>query len=311
MPDYSKLFEEVDKFVKNNLLTFYLSSCEGIPNAMWQYISNLITLSLSTCEKILPVAFLARLIYDEVQNRRKGVIDLRVHASTIFTTILIFVFFKNYKWCLEALDGLIQAFYFYVPVELNADQAADQAGKWATFIKKLKANLEIFNPSNWSTLLLAKLQEYSILAMQYFRAILLLIASIFGPIATLTYFINRNGFSSWLGSYLNLSCWGITLNVFEGIVHAHKSAAITSGTGSISFVVGSAVIAFLIFMTPTITSQFIGNAILPNLAPVVNFVSRGISYTGRAAGGLASKALSYIPGVGPIAKIAGILKRFK
>jgi hypothetical protein len=204
---------------------------------------------------------------------------------------------------LQEFDALIRAFYFYTPV----DETVKEADGWTKLILKLKATLEIFDLNNAIYLALFKLHTFFIIAMKYARSVLLMMASVFGPIATLTYFLNRNGFSNWSRSYLNISCWGITLNVFEGIAHAHKKAAIAS-MGDLHFLLGSISIAFLIFMTPTITSWFIGNAVLPNLAPVANFVSKGLSL------GLsfASQALTrFLPSLGAISKVAGLLKKFK
>jgi len=94
---------------------FYLKTCNGLHEVMWQTTSLIIDQVLSLSWKLFPFFLLIRFIWDEAMNRYQGVMDIKVHVKTLFVAILVAFFLAHYKWTLERFDDLIHVFYFSPP----------------------------------------------------------------------------------------------------------------------------------------------------------------------------------------------------
>ena len=120
----------------------------------------------------------------------------------------------------------------------------------------------------------------AVVFMHYLKVVSLLVSMQFGPIAALFSLLPgpfASSFSTWAKSYLSISCWSITLNIFWLLskTFAATSMAQVGGIGvpfgeTLGYTGLSLVLLMAIFLTPTWTAQFIGSAIVANL-------TRGVS----------------------------------
>ncbi|MHB9146896.1 MAG: hypothetical protein ACYC2U_00265 [Candidatus Amoebophilus sp.] len=320
-----------------NNLDFYLSTCEGLHEFMWQTTASIINWVISICWKAFPFCLFIRLASDEATNRYNGVIDFKVHLKTIYTAILIAYFLANYKRILESFDEFINIFHFSEPESLKimgksapeAQQTNDSLPWYKNITDRLskEGNIILQYLSDQAAGYLSagayKIHKAFIYIMHYAKVYLLLLTALIGPIAavgTLLPTFIRTNFSTWARSYFNIACWGIVLNIFKAFAEAHRRAAESSSgfidTGAYTF--SSAILVICILLTPTITSQFIGSAITPNLANIAHHATtKGSKLLSRSIGGLTKGVAKTMGGVSRgvskgIAKTVGAaMKGFK
>lgn len=280
--------------------SFYLVNCPGVHNHMWNAVSYLIDGAIKTSLQLLPVFLVIRLSTDEFMNRYNGVVDLKKHVKTIFETVVIVCFLYKYKWSLEIFDKFISLIAI-AKIEVIEEALAnvDSGSQWKNIIGQVMKGI-----SNFLTkYVFACTQQGAIMLMHYFKTILLMIASTLGPFAVTLSLLPgpfRKGFSNWSKHYINISCWTITLNILTVLTEAHRKAyAKSQGIGETSAnVLMSIVLFFIIFLTPTITSYFVGGTIIPNISIITKAateagkklfsgVKAGANLLGSATSGIA------------------------
>jgi len=93
----------------------------------------------------------------------------------------------------------------------------------------------------------------------------------------------KRGFATWAKSYVHISCWTITINIFWVLTKAFSltSLLLEEGVGHIFL---SIVLFIAIFLTPTWTSKFIGGAITANIAAALSMASSRLGIGSKMAG---------------------------
>lgn len=299
---------------------FYLINCPGVHNDMWNAVSYLIDGAIKTSLQLLPVFLVIRLLSDEFMNRYNGVVDFKRHIKTIFETAIIVCFLYNYKWSLEIFDKFINLIAI-AKIEVIEETLANvdtgfQLKNMAGQIMKKLANL-------LPNYVFAFTQEGAVMVMHYLKTILLMIASTIGPFAaTLSLLpgLFRKSFSNWSRHYVNVSCWTITLNILAVLTETHRkifaASQETGGTSANALI--SIVLLITIFLTPTITSYFVGGTVLPNLSGITRTVTKaGSKLLSGAPKGLAqgAKAISsatngFVQGIKSMGKMISKSRHF-
>ena len=111
--------------------------------------------------------------------------------------------------------------------------------------------------------------------MHYVKAVSLLVVVQFGPLAALFSLLPgpfKRSFSVWSKSYVNITCWTITLNIFWVLSKTFSTASLIKAGGigapfgeTLGYTCLSIVLFVAIFLTPTWTSKFIGGVLVPNM----------------------------------------------
>ncbi len=271
------------------MIDFILPTCPGIPESMWLATSAVMDALIKICWKLFGGFLAIRFIKDGFVDVMNGRFELRTHLNTVFQAVLIGIFLSYYKFILMSFDNFIDMFCIsdkeVLPVALGKlEVSAPDYEKSFRFFSIIKTLLKgIFD-------LLPKLISIfshagAIAVVHYFKAIALLIASQFGPLAALFYLLPgpfKKGFSTWAKSYINISCWAITLNLFWVLSKAFSVTSFFTESNSASTLVGEtaghAILSFVffiaIFLTPVWTSKFIGSAIVPNLGGALDVASK-------------------------------------
>jgi hypothetical protein len=279
----------------NRSVDFILPTCAGIPDSMWIVASASIEAMLNTCWKLFAVFLVIKFIHDGLGDIVNGRFELRAHLKTILQAILIGSFLKYYKFFLMTFDNFIELFCFPVEEVLQGS------------IGKLAGNIPDYTKDdswlNVSKIFLKILFEFfpklmtlsthagAIKVMHYLKSVGLLLASQLGPIAALFSLLPgpfKKGFASWAKSYINMSCWAITLNIFWALAKAFmttsffiKADSATSFAGETAGATLLSLVFFIaIFLTPTWTSKFIGGAIVANLGSAISMASDKLKLAG-------------------------------
>jgi hypothetical protein len=128
--------------------------------------------------------------------------------------------------------------------------------------------------------------------MRYIKAVTLVMMVPFSPLAAMLSLLPgpfKRSWSHWAKSYVHVTCWSITLGIFQALVDAFTkvSRSIVPNTVSSFFeeTVGHAllytVLLVAIFLTPTWTSKLIGHAIIANIWDSINMTASKLYQGGR------------------------------
>ena len=270
-------------------LDFILPSCPGVPDSMWVATSSMIDVITKKCWRLFGVFLAVKFISDAWVELAHGKFELRTHVKTVFQAMMIGVFLAYYKSLLMFFDHFIDSLCVFDQEALCASieriqdrlpnyeprQSAGQS--WFLVIKLLAKMVLDFFPK-----LVALLTHGGAVAlMHYIKVIALLVTSQFGPLAALFSLLPgpfKRGFATWAKSYLNITCWTITINIFWVLTKAFSTTSfwIESSTATslleegLGHALFSIVLFIAIFLTPTWTSKFIGGAITANVATALS-----------------------------------------
>lgn len=270
------------------VLCFKLETCPNMPEHMWLTCDAIITATIALCWKLFASFLVIRLLKDGIDDLANGKVDLRTHVITILNATIIATFLLYYKETLVFLDNFINM--FCVSVAEGSEHVIYDIGK-DTFMdphvfswKKLVNQVLFTIPDLLSVLS----HNGAIGLVQYFRAIGLFIAIAMGPFAALMSLLPgpfRHGWITWTRTYLTISCWAITLNLFKimstmlrekaALIDYNSTDHLFQGVASSTLLTIALWIAIL--MTPIWTSIFIGHAIAPNIGAGVRNLKNLVS----------------------------------
>jgi len=261
---------------------------------MWIAVAAMINATTKKCWLLLGAFVAIKILSDALSEVTQ--FNLRTHLKTLFHTLLIALFLTYYKSLLMFFDQFIASLCvfdgavfheaFSQATEQVEEAIAQDNGGWrsrfASFWKPIKDMWGF-----WVTGVGLLSHSTIVAIMHYVKAVTLLIVVQFGPLAALFSLLPgpfRRSFSTWAKSYVNVTCWTITLNIF--LVLAKTFASVSRiNAGSLGIPLGetlgytclSIVLGVAIFLTPTWTAKFISGATVANL-------STGLSLAAGKAG---------------------------
>lgn len=273
-------------------IDFILSSCPGIPDSMWIATASMIDAIIQKCWMLFGVFLAIKLISDASLDVANGKFELRPHVKTMFQAMLIAIFLAYYKPLLMFFDRFIDSLCLFDQEVLQASLArvqdrlpdyeqGNQAGKsWFLVIRTFVKMIFDYFPK-----VVALLTHGGALTlMHYIKAVALLVTSQFGPLAALFSLLPgpfKRGLATWAKSYINITCWTITISIFWVLTKTFSATSFWIESNStatfleenIGHTLLSIILFIAIFLTPTWTSKFIGSAITANVATGLNIAA--------------------------------------
>jgi hypothetical protein len=284
-------------------LDFALPSCPGIPDSMWIAVSSMITVVTKRCWSLLGAFITIRLLVDAIFDVSQGQFTLVPYARTLLHAFFIASFLTYYKPLLVFFDGFIESLCNVE--EIVFSEALFNQGK-----DRITDYFEDKSFFSWVDIIVKNLVELlpktlfllthsgAIHAMHYLKAVTLLIITCVGPFAAVFSILPgpfKKGWPVWAHSYVHVTCWTITLNIFMALTKAFNFGSLMteprSGSTFFSEIIGQAVLSFVlliaIFLTPTWTSKFMGPAVIAPLGSILNQILTrvGTSVVSRIAPG--------------------------
>ncbi|MHB9147999.1 MAG: hypothetical protein ACYC2U_06365 [Candidatus Amoebophilus sp.] len=265
-----------------NVSDFALPSCPGIPDAMWLAAAYIINTAVTICWYIFGLVLainLAQGTYEDILNER---LNIRRLAKTLSKAILVGLFLSKYKTILMLFDQFIDTVFVFGDEPLyEASKAMKEKDKMTEYYK----NFSFFTPiqllitgifSALPKIISFFTHRGAINFMHYVKAISLVITSMLGPFAavlSLLPSVFKHTFSTWVKSYVHLSCWSIVLNIFsilsKSLVTISISLKSDSAAAGFKQDTGSTFLSFIlffaIFLTPVWTSKLISGAVVANI----------------------------------------------
>jgi hypothetical protein len=288
-------------------LDFTLPSCPGIPESMWMAASSMIDAIIKRSWLYLGTFVTIQLIVHAFMDIAHGTLDIRAAIRTLSHAFLIACFFKYYKPLLIFFDGFIDQIGNIEEVGLD-NWLEKEKGRLHAFLDKPSILGFFRNCINIILDFLPKIiflftHKGAICYMHYIKAVTLVIMSQLGPLAALFSLLPgpfKKGWSSWVSSYIHVTCWSITLKVFWLLSKAFANASscleptlepIPSDTffsETIGYTILSYILLFSIFLTPAWTTKFMGQATAVNLGAAFGISPSSVA---GSAGGIAKGML--------------------
>ncbi|MEM9417176.1 MAG: hypothetical protein AAF963_02375 [Bacteroidota bacterium] len=255
---------------------FILPSFPPLPDGMWIATSAMLDASISKCMKLLGGFVTLKMIHDWYESYEE--MNISMHIRTLFRALMMVMFFRYYK-------SLLMFFDYFI------DTLALHDNGYELVFNKLQGQGEAYKPfgggflrSIWRAWrMLADLAMQIVVLfthkgliyfMHYIRAVSMLLLVQLGPMAAVLSWLPgpfSRAFQQWSKSYVTVSCWAITLQVFwvlsQGFGAGVMTTDILEGPGArMGYILLSIALAFAILMTPSWTAKFIGGDMLGGFA---------------------------------------------
>jgi hypothetical protein len=278
-------------------MDFILPSCPGIPDSMWIAVSATTDTFIRKFGWFFGTLLGLKLLLDFCVDVVHGQLDLGACVRTLFRAILIGIFLNHYKPILMFFDNFIDSLCPYseeatweaverIPKELQ-ESYLEHRSLLAVFVYLAKFLIEAA-----PKLLVPATHLGAIQTMRYIKAVTLIVMVPFGPLAAMLSLLPgpfKKSWSNWAKSYVHVTCWSITLGIFQALCDAFTkvSGAIVPDTVSSFFeeTIGhlflSSVLFVAIYLTPTWTSKLVGQAIIANIWDAINMTGSRFYQGGR------------------------------
>lgn len=272
-------------------IDFILVSFPPVPDGMWLATSAMLDVTLRKCMKLLGGLAVLKMMYDRYEGYEE--MNVAIHIRTLFSALMMIVFFRYYKQLLMYFDHFIDALCIH---ESGGQLVVDKLRQLGHHPPPMQDPASFKALWRFLKFFLKFIPHLTFLGshmgviyfMHYIRAVSLLLMIQVGPIAALLSWLPgpfTKAFQQWRKSYVTISCQAITLQMFSVLSQSFGVAAIAQGKGAmIGHTVLSIVLLLIIFMTPSWTAKFIGGDTLGN------FVS-GVGGLVSKAGKIATKRL--------------------
>ena len=270
-----------------------------LPTSMWLATSAMIDVIIQKCWLLLAAFVTIKMLTDALQDYEQ--VSLATHLRTLLRALVMVVVLSYYKQLLMYFDYFIDSLCMHGDEGLvRAAQRLSDAGQVTKKVDGSKL------PSIWQVLkrLFSGLEKAisllshqgAIYFMHYLRAVALLVLMQLGPIALLLSWLPgpfQRSFQQWLKSYIAISCWAITLQIFWALSKAFTGVAWLREEEvviePVAHMLLSIVLLIAIFMTPTWTAKFMGSALLSNFVTSVGGLASkggkmGVHYTKKLLG---------------------------
>ena len=267
-----------------NSVDFILPSCYGLPEAIWIAASAMLDTILTKCWALLGAFLVIKLLVSAWGDVGEERFSLRTYLKILFQGLLIALFLTYYKTFLMTFDYFIDSIcVFDSDVFQPTKELKEPSGSaWFGFLKSPIQTLL----DNWAQWLVLFTHGGAVKLMHYVKSVTLLVLLQFGPLAALFSLLPgpfKQSFSTWSKSYLNVSCWTITLNILWVLSNSFSRVAIeTAGNPSsllgekMAYTMLSLVLFIAIFLTPTWTSKLINGVNPANLTAGIGMVAEKI-----------------------------------
>lgn len=265
---------------------FVLPSDFIIPHAIWVATSVMITNVIKGCWALLGPCMIIKMLYDAISDLGNEYFSVRKQVRTLLQAMCLVVLLAHYKPILMFFDNFIDVLclrdviIFSKETNITALEGVTRNVSSSLLLYCISPFMALINlvvPS-LSALLAYFSHKGVIFVMRYMRMIMLIVLAQVGPLAAILSLLPgpfKNSFRLWLGSYVNVSCWAITLRVFWHLtdVLAYLFAtgdcfAVDTGFVPIRVFMSttfSIMLLVAIFYTPSITSKFVNAVTIPSL----------------------------------------------
>ena len=254
---------------------FILPSFPPMPEGMWVASSAMLDASISKCMKLLGGFVTLKMMHDWYESYEE--MNVAMHVRTMLRALMMVVFFRYYKQLLMYFDHFIDALcihdngYDLVFDKLNRQGAPYEPFQGGFFKSIWRA---------WRMLVDLVMQIVVLFThggligfMHYMRAISMLVMVQVGPLAALLSWLPgpfTRAFQQWSKSYVTVSCWAITLQVFWVLSQSFGAGVMTTGVlegpgARLGYFLLSIAMMLAILMTPSWTAKFIGGDMLGGL----------------------------------------------
>ena len=270
-----------------------------LPASMWVAASAMIDVIIQKCWLLLAAFVSIKMLTDALQDYEQ--VSLATHLRTLFRALVMVLVLSYYKQLLMYFD------YFIDSLCIQGDEGLVRAaqrlsdtgqGKKEVAVTKLssiwQALKSIFSGLEKVIALLS--HQGAIYLMHYLRAVALLVLMQLGPFAMLLSWLPgpfQRSFQQWLKSYIAISCWAITLQIFWALSKAFAGVAWLREEEvviePVAHMLLSIVLLIAIFMTPTWTAKFMGSTMLSNFVTSIGGLASqggkiGVHYTKKLLG---------------------------
>ena len=272
-----------------------------LPASMWVAASAMIDVIIEKCWLLLAAFVTIKILTDALQDYEQ--VSLATHLRTLFRALVMVVVLSYYKQLLMYFD------YFIDSLCMHGDEGLARAAQRLSDTGQVKKEVDVTKLSSiWQALksifsVLEKViallsHQGAIYLMHYLRAVALLVLMQLGPLAMLLSWLPgpfQGSFQQWLKSYITISCWAITLQIFWALSKAFAGVAWLGDVGlveeiePVAHTLLSIILLIAIFMTPTWTAKFMGSAMLSNFVTSVGGLASqggkiGVHYTKKLLG---------------------------
>ena len=290
-------------------LDLILPTCPPIPHSMWIAASAMLDEVIPKCWKLLGAFVTIKILWNVLSDIDNGRLSLHIHIKTLLHTLCIAVFLVYYKRFLMVFDYFIDSISIHdAGIDIAARKLAHmQSGPYQpsrSIFNGILVIVRLIKSVFASIIPILSVLSHSgaITFMRYVRVVSMIILMQFGPFAILFSLLPgpfKQSFLTWTRSYVNVSCWAITLNILWVFVKVFGTASVLRTSGkvisitesiaveSVAHTLLSIVLFVAIFMTPAWTSRFVSSTTLPSLAAGLGLVA------GKAARGAVAARRQY------------------